>query len=43
MSAKAKKMLYTQDGYDLLVKELNYLKGERREEIKEAIVKEKCE
>ena len=37
MSAKAKKMLYTQDGYDLLVKELNYLKGERREEIKEAI------
>ena len=37
MSAKAKQMLYTQDGYDLLVKELNYLKGEKREEIKEAI------
>lgn len=37
MSAKAKKMLYTQEGYDLLVNELNYLKGERRNEIKEAI------
>ena len=37
MSAKAKQMLYTQDGYDLLVNELNYLKGEKREEIKEAI------
>lgn len=37
MSAKSKQMLYTQDGYDLLVKELNYLKGEKREEIKEAI------
>ena len=37
MSTKAKQMLYTQDGYDLLVKELNYLKGEKREEIKEAI------
>ena len=34
MSAKAKQMLYTHDGYDLLVKELNYLKGEKREEIK---------
>ena len=32
-----KKMLYTQEGYDLLVKELNYLKNEKREEIKEAI------
>lgn len=32
-----KQMLYTQEGYDLLVKELKYLKGERREEIKEAI------
>ena len=30
-------MLYTQEGYDLLVKELNYLKNEKREEIKEAI------
>ena len=37
MAAKAKQMLYTQDGYDLLVKELQYLKGEKREEIKEAI------
>ena len=37
MSTKAKQMLYTQEGYDLLVKELNYLKGEKREEIKEAI------
>lgn len=36
MAAK-KKMLYTQEGYDLLVKELNYLKNEKREEIKEAI------
>lgn len=35
--SKAKQMLYTQEGYDLLVKELNYLKGEKREEIKEAI------
>ncbi len=37
MAAKEKQMLYTQDGYDLLVKELNYLKSEKREEIKEAI------
>ncbi len=37
MSTKAKQMLYTQEGYDLLVKELNYLKGEKREEIKESI------
>ena len=37
MAAKAKQMLYTQEGYDLLVKELTYLKGEKREEIKEAI------
>jgi transcription elongation factor GreA len=36
MAAK-KQMLYTQEGYDLLVKELSYLKGEKREEIKEAI------
>ncbi len=35
--ATKKKMLYTQEGYDLLVKELNYLKGDKREEIKEAI------
>ncbi len=37
MASKAKQMLYTQEGYDLLVKELNYLKNEKREEIKEAI------
>ncbi len=37
MASKAKQMLYTQEGYDLLVKELNYLKKEKREEIKEAI------
>ena len=35
--ATKKKMLYTQEGYDLLVKELDYLKKEKREEIKEAI------
>ncbi len=35
--AKAKQMLYTQEGYDELVKELNYLKNTRREEIKENI------
>ena len=37
MSAKAKQMLYTQDGYNELVEELNYLKNVRREEIKEDI------
>ena len=37
MAAKAKQMLYTQDGYDRLVQELDYLKGEKRKEIKEAI------
>ncbi|MBO4978930.1 MAG: transcription elongation factor GreA [Clostridia bacterium] len=35
--ATKKKMLYTQEGYDLLVKELDYLKKEKREETKEAI------
>ena len=35
--AKAKQMLYTQDGYDALVDELNYLKNIRREEIKNDI------
>ena len=35
--AKAKQMLYTQDGYDALVEELNYLKNIRREEIKNDI------
>lgn len=31
------KQRYTQDGYDLLVNELNYLKNEKREQVKEAI------
>ena len=35
--ANEKKMLYTQEGYDELVRELDYLKTVRREEIKEAI------
>ena len=35
--AKAKQMLYTQEGYDALVEELNYLKNIRREEIKNDI------
>ena len=35
--AKAKQMLYTQEGYDALVEELNYLKNTRREEIKNDI------
>ena len=35
--AKAKQMLYTQEGYDALVQELNYLKNTRREEIKNDI------
>ena len=35
--SKAKQMLYTQEGYDELVRELDYLKTVRREEIKEAI------
>ncbi len=35
--ANEKKMLYTKEGYDELVKELDYLKTTRREEIKEAI------
>ncbi len=33
----AEKMLYTEEGYKVLVDELNYLKTVRREEIKEAI------
>lgn len=37
MATKAKQMLYTQDGYNELVEELNYLKNVRREEIKEDI------
>ena len=32
--AKAKKMLYTQQGYQELVEELNYLKHEKREQIR---------
>ena len=35
--AKGEQMLYTQDGYDALVEELNYLKNIRREEIKNDI------
>ena len=35
--AKAKKMLYTQQGYQELVDELNYLKHEKREQIKNDI------
>lgn len=35
--AKAKQMYYTQKGYQDLVDELNYLKREKREEIKNAI------
>ena len=31
------KQSYTQEGYNLLVNELNYLKGEKREQVKEAI------
>ena len=31
------KQRYTQEGYDLLVNELNYLKNEKREQVKEAI------
>ena len=37
MAAKAKQMLYTQEGYDLLIKELDYLKNVKREDVKEAI------
>ena len=33
----ANKQMYTKQGYDLLVNELNYLKNEKREEVKEAI------
>lgn len=35
--SKSKQMLYTQQGYNELVDELNYLKNTRREEIKEDI------
>ena len=34
MSTKAKQMLYTKEGYQALVDELNFLKGEKTEEIK---------
>ena len=37
MSAKSKQMLYTKEGYQVLVDELKYLKGTKREEVKEAI------
>lgn len=35
--AKGKKMLYTEQGYQELINELNYLKGEKREQIKNDI------
>lgn len=35
--SKSKQMLYTQQGYNELVDELNYLKNTRREEVKEDI------
>ena len=35
--ANSKTMTYTQEGYNKLVEELNYLKGTRRNEVKEAI------
>lgn len=37
MAAKSKQMLYTKEGYQALVDELKYLKGTKREEVKEAI------
>ena len=37
MAAKAKQMLYTKEGYQALIDELKYLKGTKREEVKEAI------
>ena len=35
--AKAKQMLYTQEGYQALVDELEYLKGTKRQQVKEDI------
>ena len=37
MSAKAKQMLYTKEGYQALVDELDYLKGTKRQQVKEDI------
>ena len=37
MAAKAKQMMYTKEGYQALIDELKYLKGTKREEVKEAI------
>ncbi len=37
MSTKAKQMLYTQEGYQALVDELEYLKGTKRQQVKEDI------
>ena len=37
MSAKAKQMLYTKEGYQALVDELEYLKGTKRQQVKEDI------
>lgn len=35
--SKAKQMLYTQEGYKALVEELDYLKGTKRQQVKEDI------
>ncbi len=35
--SKAKQMLYTQEGYQALVEELDYLKGTKRQQVKEDI------
>ena len=37
MSTKAKQMLYTKEGYQALVDELEYLKGTKRQQVKEDI------
>ena len=37
MAAKSKQMLYTQEGYRALVEELEYLKGTKRQQVKEDI------
>ena len=37
MAAKGKQMLYTQEGYQTLVDELDYLKGTKRQQVKEDI------
>lgn len=37
MASKSKQMMYTKEGYQALIDELKYLKGTKREEVKEAI------